>query len=276
MKRHFPVSLPEGYVDFYNNLETWQNEQQIKLKTTCSPTEIDVLKVLVSSNKPVIQSVNFDIDTHQYEIIYQGLLMLLNDSRHQIAGELDKILEKLDQLDFKLLPIKFLEEDQQYFSDLSARLDIPIELLSFTVDHALRPFLRLWAEPHYSTLAEDESRSWSFAPVCPFCGAQSNFSRLRATDGHRFMFCEHCFTEWATQNIYCVHCGNDNPNTIQYLAVENDDAYQIYTCEECKGYLKTFDERKQSEQTDLFIANIETIYLDMLAQEKGYGNHHND
>jgi len=32
MKKHFPVILPEGYVDFFKKLETWQNEQQIKLK----------------------------------------------------------------------------------------------------------------------------------------------------------------------------------------------------------------------------------------------------
>lgn len=276
MNRQFPVSLPEGYVDFFKNLETWQNEQQIKLKMNYSPTEIDVLKVLVSSNKPIIQSVNFDIDEHQYKIIYQELLPILKDYRYQITGELDKILAKLDQLDFSLLPIKLLEEDQTYFYELTARLDIPNELLMFTIDHALRPFLRLWAEPHYLTITKDESLSWSFAAICPFCGAKSNFSHLRATDGHRFMFCDHCFTEWATRNMYCVHCGNDNPKTIQYLTVEDDDAYQIYTCEECKGYLKTFDERQQGDQIDLFIANIETIYLDMLAQEKGYGNHNVD
>jgi FdhE protein len=276
MNRQFPVSLPEGYVDFFKNLETWQNEQQIKLKKNYSPAKIDILKVLVNSNKPVIQSVDFPLNVNQYENIYHNLLLLLKDYRPEIAGVLDNILEKLEQLDFNLLPVKLLEEDQQYFSELSVRIDVPTELLIFTVDHSLRPFLRLWAEPYYSEIAEDEFKSWSFANICPFCGSKSHFSRLRATDGRRFMFCDHCFTEWETRNIYCIHCGNNNPDTIQYFTVEEDLAYQIYTCEECKGYLKTFDERHKGDKTDLFIANIETVYLDMLAQEKGYNSHDND
>jgi FdhE protein len=276
MKRQFPINLPEGYIDFFKSLETWQNEQQIKLKKGYSPAEIDFLKILINSNKPLIHTVDFPLDPDQYKNLYKDLLILLKDYRPEITGVLDKISEKLDQLDFNLLPIKLLEEDQQYFSELSARIDVPTELLIFTVDHSLRPFLRLWAQPYYSAIMEDEFKSWSIATICPFCGSKSHFSRLRATDGRRFMFCDHCFTEWETRNIFCVHCGNNNPDTIQYLTVEEDLAYQIYTCEECKGYLKTFDERHKGDKTDLFIANIETVYLDMLAQEKGYNSHDND
>ena len=276
MKKQVPVILPDGYVNFYKNLETWQNEQQIKLKMTYLPAELNVLKILSSSNKPVIQSVDFPLEAIQYKNLYKELLLMLKDNRQEITDVLDKLLDNLDQLDFALLPIKLLEEDQQYFSDLSAYLGVPNELLIFTVDHALRPFLRLWAEPYYSLITEDEFQSWNFATICPFCGSKSHFSRLRAADGHRFMFCDRCFTEWEARNIYCVHCGNGDPQTIQYFSVENDMAYQIYTCEECKGYLKTFDERQKGDKTDLFIANIETVYLDMLAQEKGYTSHDND
>lgn len=276
MKKQFPVNLPDGYVDFFKILETWQNGQQIKLKNTYSPAKLDVLKLLSNSNKSVLQSVDFDLDANQYKDLYKDLLLMLKDNRPDVTGVLDKLLENLNQLDFNLLPVKLLEEDQQYFSDLSVRLDVPNELLIFTVDHALRPFLRLWAEPYYSVIAEDEFKSWNFATICPFCGSKSHFSRLRANDGRRFMFCDYCFTEWETRNIYCVHCGNSNPQTIQFLSVENDLTYQIYTCDECKGYLKTFDERQKGNKTDLFIANIETVYLDILAQEKGYTSHDND
>jgi len=276
MKRQFPVTLPEGYVDFFKNLENWQNEQQIKLKKNAPPTVIDVLKILASSNKPLIDSVDFALDVNLYKDLYQELLLLLKKLRPEVAGSLDILQANLDILDFNLLPVKLLEEDHQYFSDVSAELDVPNELLIFTVDHALRPFLRLWAEPYYSRIAEDDFRSWNFALICPFCGSKPHFSRLRAADGHRFMFCDRCFTEWETRNIYCVHCGNDDPAKIQFLTVEDDTAYQIYTCDECKGYLKTFDERQKGDKTDMFIANMETIYLDMLAQEHGYVSHDND
>ena len=276
MNKHSPINLPEGYVDFYKNLETWQNEQQIKIKKSSSLSEIDALKLLANTHKPLIQSVDFPLDADQYKSVYRSFLLMLKDHRPEIAGVLDKLLGGYEQLDFSLLPVKLLEADQQFFSELASRLDVPTALLIFTIDHSLRPFLRVWAEPNYSNIAEDEFKSWSFANTCPFCGSKSHFSRLRAADGRRFMFCDHCFTEWETQNIYCVHCGNNNPDTIQYLAVEDDLTYQIYTCEECKGYLKTFDERCRGDQTDLFIANIETVYLDILAQEKGYNSHDNE
>jgi len=276
MNKQVPVSLPEGYVEFYKNLETWQNKQQFKLKKAYTPVKLDATKILAESNNPIIGSVEFELDGGLYKEVYKELLVLIKEYRPETAAALDKILDNIDQLDFSLVPIKLLEEDQKYFSELSARLEISNELLIFTIDHSLRPFLRLWAEPYYSAIAEDDFRSWNFATICPFCGTKSHISRLRATDGRRFMFCDRCFTEWETRNLYCVYCGNDNPDTIQYLAVENDTAYQVYTCEECKGYLKTFDERPKGMKTDLFIANVETIYLDILAQEKGYTNHDND
>jgi molybdopterin-guanine dinucleotide biosynthesis protein B len=49
--------------------------------------------------------------------------------------------------------------------------------------------------------------------------------------------------------------------------------YRVYVCQQCHGYLKTYDERTSGQPVDMYIANISTIYLDMLAQEQGYTNH---
>lgn len=273
MNRQSPVSLPEGYLDFYKNLETWQNVQQSTLKKTHKARPIDVQELLFSTNKPVLASVSFELEPGQFKKTYSDLLLFLRKERPEIGGSLDKLENNLDHLDFDLLPVKLLEEDQQYFSGLATAIDVPVELVIFTVDHALRPYLRLWAEPYYDKIAQDDFRSWNIATICPFCGSKPHFSRIRGADGRRFMFCDRCFTEWETRNIYCIHCGNDNPMSIQYLSVEGDMAYQVYTCEECKGYIKTYDERQKGQLNDLFIANIETVYLDMLAREKGYTSH---
>ncbi|NMC28125.1 MAG: formate dehydrogenase accessory protein FdhE [Syntrophomonadaceae bacterium] len=273
MNRQSPVSLPEGYLDFYKNLETWQNIQQSTLKKAYQNRPLDVQELLFSTNKPILASVNFELEPGQFKKTYSDLLLFLRKERPEIGGSLDKLENNLDHLNFDLLPVKLLEEDQQHFSALAEVLDVPVELVIFTVDHALRPYLRLWAEPYYSTIAQDDFKSWNFATICPFCGSKPHFSRIRGADGRRFMFCDRCFTEWETRNIYCIHCGNDNPHSIQYLSVDGDMAYQVYTCEECKGYIKTYDERQKGQLNDLFIANFETVYLDMLAQEKGYTSH---
>lgn len=276
MNRQSPVSLPEGYIDFYKNLETWQNEQQIKMKKSYNPPPLEVVKVLSATNRPVMETVDFALDPLQYQGLFENLMQFLRDQRPEVAATVGKIADQSAQLDFALIPVKLLEQDQLYFDQLAAGLDVPVELLVFSLDHALRPFLRMWAAPYHKAFTEAGINGWDFATICPFCGSKPHFSRIQSSDGRRFMFCDHCFSEWETRNIYCVHCGNDNPMSIQYLTVEDDMAYQVYTCDECKGYIKTYDERQKGHKSDLFIANVETVYLDMLAQEKGYTSHDNN
>jgi FdhE protein len=276
MIRQFPVDLPEGYVDFYKHLENWQNEQEIKLKQAYVPDDIDVLKLLAGNQKSLMKLHRFIIDPLQLRATYLALLDFLQTYRPGIGEVLEGLRRGTDRLDFSSLPAKLLEDDQVFWGELANRLNVPEELLIFTVDHALRPFLRMFAQPYYGQISQDEFTSWTQSTICPFCGSKSQFSRLRGVDGKRFMFCDRCFIEWETRSLYCVHCGNDEPNTINYISVENDNAYQLYTCEKCKGYLKTYDERQGGMTADLFIANIETIYLDLLAQQKGYVNHDAD
>ncbi len=273
MKRQVPVNLPDGYVDFFKALETWQNEQQVKLRKSYTPAELDVLKIIADTKRPVMQSTDFAWNSNHFKELYQDFLQFLGSRRPETSAVTDKIRAGLDQLDFELVPVKILEEDQDYFAQLANSLEVPLELLIFSADHALRPIIRLWAAPYHHTITEAGFDLLDITTTCPFCGAKSRFSRIRAADGRRYMFCDRCFSEWETRNLYCVHCGNNDPHTIQFLTVENDMAYQIYTCEKCQGYIKTYDERQKGNTTDLFIANMETVYLDMLAREQGFTSH---
>lgn len=276
MNRKTPVALPEGYIDFYKNLEHWQNEQQIKLKKDYSPENIDVRKLLAANQKNLTKQHRFIINPQQLKDTYLALVDFLASNRPIASEVVDSLRRAAEQIDFANITSLLLGDDQSDLIQLAEELEVANELLIFTVDHALRPYLRMLAHPYYEQFSGEEIGFWNQASFCPFCGSKSHFSRLRAEDGKRFMFCDRCFTEWESRSIYCVHCGNDEPNSINYISVENDNAYQIYTCDKCRGYMKTYDEREAGKATDLFIANIETIYLDLLAKEKGYVNHDAD
>ena len=274
MNRNSPVDLPDGYLDFYKNLETWQNEQQIKLQKTTSSKGMDNVLLSISDQKrPIVIIDKYVIDPQQYRTVFKGLLDFMSESRPELITSLDDLRLKSETLDYAKHIKDLLNNNFKSFAGLAEEIGISHELLVFLFDHSIRPFLRLYAAPYQEIVAEDTLQHWDFPTLCPVCGSKSHFSRLRPNDNRRFMFCDRCFTEWETKYLQCVHCGNDTPGTIQYSSIENDDAYQIYTCDKCKGYLKTYDERLGGGSTDLFIANIETIYLDMLAQEKGYTNH---
>ncbi len=273
MNRKVPVDLPEGYVDFFKQLESWQNEKQIRLKNECEFKKYDVLALLAANMKPLLRQKPFHLPISLYQELFTELCSFVSQYRPDTAKFMESLISNSEQLISEQIVQEVLAEESSYLLEKSSELDVPEGLLVFTLDHALRPFLRLFASLYQQELTQDEFQNWQFPAICPICASKSHFSRLRAQDGRRIMFCDRCFSEWEARYLQCVHCGNDEPTSIKYLSIENDDAYRLYTCEKCKGYLKTFDERSSGRNIDLFIANVETIYLDILAQEKGYTNH---
>ncbi|MEN6348842.1 MAG: formate dehydrogenase accessory protein FdhE [Syntrophomonas sp.] len=267
-----PVSLPEGYVDFFKSLESWQNEEMIRLKKLYSVEKKDIKKLLDQQKKPLTQQLSPHIKSDLYKDTFVRLLEFLKSARPMLEKSLELISAKANHLDYDEIVRSFWQMKYNSIEEISSRNELSSELFFFVVDHAMRPFLRIFAEPYTEELISD-TFYWEFPATCPVCGSKSHFSRLRSDSGERFMFCDRCFSEWKVRYIFCVHCGHDTPGDITSINVENDDAYKLYVCGKCKGYLKTYDERPAGECTDLFIANIETVYLDLLAKEKGYTSH---
>lgn len=269
-----PVELPEGYVEFFRDLENWQNEEVIRLKSSYQPLRQDIVKTLTENKRALLQQVNPGIDPVNLHDTYIRFLTWLQEARPSISQEMVRLLDEAAGFDFEEIAAAFTKGDHEYFVSLADRAGISYDLLFFTVDHALRPYLRIFAAPYAEDLPEANNLPWDFPANCPVCGAKSHFCRLTNEEGHRLMFCDRCFSEWWIRYIFCPYCGHDRPGDIGYVTIENDDkAYKVYVCEKCKGYIKTYDQRDGAPATDLYIANIETIYLDLLAQEKGYTNH---
>lgn len=276
MQIKIPVQLPGGYIDFFTSLESWQNEQQIKLQAVTTFKKMDALHELVKYRRPLASINRPEIDYLQYQEALSGLLDFMDEKRPDITATVDLIRENIPSFKCQLLIDSLIDQDLAFFQDLARGLVVPAELLIFILDHAIRPFIRLYAAQYQHELFEDTYLNWHLPAVCPVCGSKSHFSRLRAADGRHFMFCDRCFTEWETRYGTCIHCGTDDPGLISFVFIENDESHQLYTCDKCRGYLKTYDERPVGITTDLFIANVRTVYLDLLAEEKGYSNHSDD
>ncbi len=274
MKRQTPVDLPQGYVDFFVDLENLQNQQQIILAKSTQFDTFDMQKQLASGNRSLIELNGIAIDPALYKSILISMIDFMKQNRPETKASMEKLELTLDELDLDQMIARLIAFDiDDSFSKLAEKVNLTQELLVFTFEHALRPFLRIYAKPYLQELLKDNQPFWPLPNICPVCGSKSSFSRVSSSDNRRYMFCDRCFSEWETRFLQCVHCGNDDPTSIKYLNVENDDAYQLYVCDKCLGYLKTYDERQKKQLTDLFIANMETIYLDLLAREKGYTNH---
>jgi len=270
MTNRVPVDLPEGYVEFYKAIESWQNELLFRLKRTMEPDTEAVAEMKAGIQKPMLETHGFNLDPEMYKGACFELIELVRRERETVEGLIKPIIDAFSDLDFSEVAIRVVNDDKKYFDLLAQEKGFACELAFFLLDHALRPFLRCYALPFQDVISGDNF-NW-MTGTCPICGFQANFSRVRAEDGQRFLFCEHCFSEWQSKYLGCIYCGNTEPQSIKFLVVEGDDANQIFVCDKCKGYLKTFDERKGQMKTDLFIAGVETVYLDLIAEEEGYTN----
>ncbi|MGE5370981.1 MAG: formate dehydrogenase accessory protein FdhE [Solirubrobacterales bacterium] len=264
-----PVSLPEGYVDFYKAIETWQTELFTRLKKANQPEPQDTIALLRKNEQPLTESVPIQLDPDAYRAAVMAFIDFVAEARQPLAGVLGQIRAALETIDFSELTENAFHGDGDALGKIAQEKGIPGELFLFLLDQAMRPFLQHFALAYQASLLAFDGVFWDKGE-CPICGWKATFSRVRAKDGQRYLFCEHCFTEWEHRYLGCMHCGNSEPGTIRYLTVDGDDAHQVFVCDECKGYLKTLDERKAKGVADLFIANIETVYLDMIAEEKGF------
>lgn len=275
MSKVAPVTLPEGFVEFYEDVESWQNELFFRLKKKHAVGEkMDAVPLVQEEGRPLIELLDFEISIEDYREAFLAFAELVKAKREKSTAFVDKILELRDQLDYGEMLNRLLEDDRLYFARLEKETGVPMNVLMLIAQHSLRPFLRVFALPYEESFRKDENLGWGKG-ICPVCGAVPSISRVRSHDGRRFLFCEECFTEWEHRYLSCIYCGNDEPSTIKYFVVDGDDANQVFVCEKCKGYLKNYDERKGRARNDMFITNIKTIYLDLLAEQKGYGHRDN-
>lgn len=172
MSEHtIPVSLPEGYVEFFKNLESWENEESIKLKNRYRPpSQVNFLKKLEEEKKPLILQVNPHIDADLYREVFSELLDFMSLKRPETASQLELIKNNLQQLDFTNIISSFIAMQAEEIAKAAEKANIPGELFFFLLDHAMRPFLRILAAPYQEEL-HSEHFYWDFSSTCPICGA---------------------------------------------------------------------------------------------------------
>jgi len=132
-------------------------------------------------------------------------------------------------------------------------------------------------KPIFHSLADHAKKSISFENwtegYCPICGNLPNFARFsKEEEGKRYLWCERCEIEWGFQRVCCPFCKNTDHAKLKFLTTNHREELRIDVCENCKGYIKTFDERKLEEEGEIiyFKENVASLFLDMVAEEKGY------
>lgn len=103
---------------------------------------------------------------------------------------------------------------------------------------------------------------------CPLCGSWPALGEGVA--GQRVLRCSFCAVAW-TARAGCVYCGRDGDTFGTVPPADGRTDRRLEACASCRAYLKTVDVPSLSPFPLLAIADLDTMDLDMVAMERGYG-----
>ncbi len=131
------------------------------------------------------------------------------------------------------------------------------------------------AQPNAFGVTDDATR-------CPCCGSLPTASITRiggGQDGHRYLHCALCSTQWHMVRVKCTHCQGTGGIHYQSLQALDDstgparrEAVQTETCDSCGHYLKIVHMDKDP-QVEPVADDLATLTLDLLVSDAGFERH---
>jgi FdhE protein len=141
-------------------------------------------------------------------------------------------------------------------------------LLWTLAQSALKPTLRAWCvelAPLVHTAGE-----WEKA-CCFLCGAPASLGELQGNEQAKHLRCGQCGADWLIPRLQCIYCGNEDTSLLGILYPEDRrENVRVEVCDKCHGYLKVVPRFAPCSPEELAVEDLSTLYLDCLAQGRGY------
>ena len=263
---------PEEMVAYYKSLNDLINSQtnNLKLVTINKIEGIEKFLKTISKESSLLEDGFVSVDSEQVAKNFKELVVLLKSSSAE--NELAVILENaIESKKFEAeLWNDTIENVEQKIVAIAEQLQVDIHSVLQLAYWSMCPYWRLVASDNKEVIGKLETNERA---TCPVCGKFADFATLDdKKHGRRYLVCLHCDITWPYKRMGCSYCGNDDYDKLGYILVDDLEGYKIYHCEECKSYLKTFDRRADVARLsdNNLIENVETLFLDLLAVEKGY------
>ena len=227
----------------------------------------------IDENKPLLDIQKLQIKEKLLDEFFRDFLPLMEKHDVFSRDEIRIFLANKEKINLSKLVRSILSKDLHNLRSLSTQYQVGTDFFIFVGLNLSQAVLELYAEG----LKQKVDKENRLKGNCPACGGYPAIEKLRRDDGKRILRCSLCGTEWHHKRIMCPFCGNEDHNSLKHFFVEEDSptekaAFRVDVCDKCKNYIKTLDERKlpESEKPDLYLENLNTIYLDVLAQKDGY------
>ena len=252
-----------GFLTLYRESLSIQLNAKYRASTAACPSS-ETAMGRHSQGLPILKFDEIGIDWGLFANVLKETADIL--SRHEVLGINDPE------------PLRKLADDPSFLEEVSRTLyegqpvhgdGVSSNLLQMALQMALWPFLSKCAEKLYPLIKQDH---W-LRGTCPVCGGKPDFAYLEKAEGARWMMCSLCDTTWLFRRLQCPYCDTEDQDKLGYLQTE-DGTYRLYTCDQCRNYLKTVDLRKVETDILLPLERLLTLDMDRQAQEEGYGPNH--
>jgi len=211
---------------------------------------------------------------------------LLRDLLRDLSSGIDAAAPAEDHLDLltdaadrepellrQLATAILLDDDARSIHALAQRLGVPAPALLFIGRLLAAPFVAE-ARSQRGPVPELDARDLDTAGAgrCPACASAPALALLCRDDGRRRLICGLCGETWLVPRLMCVACGTRDQSRLGMLSVPETDARWVETCDVCRRYTKTVDERRLPEDHVLVwrAEDAASLYLDLMAEDAGY------
>lgn len=262
---------PNVVSEEYLNLQKKIIEEQGNLKEKLmDKLDVDLNKDEMSFDKIIItQLKKSPVPLDLYKEAVEKIGEVASVHNEDITKEVEKLKALLTDDVLSQWVKAVVTFDVAYFETFSKDNNVLPWLPYFIAEQAIRPFLQVIS--HKSHMVMDKMK---VIGTCPCCGEPARLAKLNK-DREKFLLCPRCETEWRVNRLSCLQCGNDNHEELFYIEVEEDKVAKLEVCKSCRNYTKLVDAGQLFKQKPAALFDLETIHLDFIAQEEGYGGEEN-
>lgn len=159
-----------------------------------------------------------------------------------------------------------ITQDMVSIARAAVHAGVDAHRLAAVAQLAVIPLLHACAMRHRDRIAEDWLHGY-----CPVCGAWPTLAEIRGLERNRRLRCGRCSTDWPIPVLRCPFCNELHHDKLHALLPEGDEQIRrVDVCETCKGYLKGFSTLQPLSLRGIALADLTTVELDIVAQERGY------
>jgi FdhE protein len=268
-KRFKQIQIPTELINFYQGLKEVQDS--FIGENTVKTSKININQSDFANGKPILYN-GIKVNYRKFTKCLKEISLYLKQQRPLLVDEINKVEAILKVKKDELWPIvdKFILQKQEEVYEYCKSNEINLDVFALILVNTLRPLLQ---EVALGLHDKYKNELWH-KNYCPVCGWHPSIATVEPPDNKRYLHCSMCATKWLFKRLACVNCNNEDHTKLGYLRSDQLEGYQVDICQECNNYIKTiFTESRLKPIENIELIDLDTLYLDIIAEGKGYIKH---